>query len=116
MGKLLTFIACPLCGMSRKLERTGRYADEVGRTTKDIGRIRFAMDLEQAFIVDIRETPGGKVADTGAKGRGKAPATGFPRVDGKTLEDMAQDEEYADVVEAIRSGAQNILAILDTED
>ena len=105
------YISCPLCGMSRVLEKTGARAIAQGKVIDQVkGRIHFDhMDLENAFIVQVRERKPGKETSKRAKRGG---GTGFQLQGGLTLEQMKASPEYSDLVEQLKASARHILAIL----
>lgn len=98
----LEYITCPLCGMNRKLDKTGNYARKHEARlwrplgSKSPGRVRFdAMDLEHALILQVRD------------------ATEALRVvEGKTLAELAEDEGYAGLLAQMKAQIQKIQAIL----
>jgi len=110
MGTVI-FIACPLCGMGRVLEKTGAGAIARGLTITDVkGRIRFDhMDLETAPIVQTRERKAGPEAVRRLRRGG---GTGFVLAGGYTLREMKERPEYSDLVEQLKETAAQILKIL----
>ena len=97
------FIACPLCSMSRKLEKTGGWARVRHRldTTKAAkGRSHFGtFNLGDSFVIQVRDC-------SGSRGHG------FPIVDGYTLEQLKAMPEFADVVSELRDACTRVLAAL----
>lgn len=101
----LEYITCPLCGMNRKLEKTGNYAkrrDDRGVLlrrplgSKEPSQVRFdGMDLEHALILQVRD------------------ATQALRVvEGMTLAELAHDPRYADLVAQLQNQIEIIRRIL----
>ena len=111
MAKIL-YIACPLCGMSRVLEKTGSSAISRGLPVEEIkGRIRFDhMDLEKANILQIRERRRGK-EDKPRMRRGGGP--GFQMVGGLTLAELKDKPEYQDLKEQMLETARKVIKILE---
>ncbi len=120
----IIYVCCPICSMSRVLDKKGSRAEITHKLDPSItpkGRVRLdVMDFSRPFI-QVREAVGGKVASTetdierqlGKKvGRGKLPGGGFRLVDGITLEEAAKMPEYSDLVEQLREQCQAILKIL----
>ena len=105
-------ISCPLCGMARVLEKTGASAIARGFTiTKIKGRIRFDhMNLVDAPIVQIRERAEGPEEKRRMRRGG---GSGFVLIGGLTLEQMRDDPEYQDLVEQMKSTANEILKALE---
>jgi len=107
----IEYITCPLCGMSRILEKTGRAAERLASRPRkpkaprkvlpqSKGRIRFdAVDLGGALILQIRDPSGGR-------------RDGVKVLRGKTLAELRDDPNYFDLVSQIRSQAENILNLL----
>lgn len=106
------YIACPLCGMSRVLTKTGAVAIGRGIDIDEIkGRIGFDhIDLEKANIVQIRERRRGP-EERPRMGRGGGP--GFIPVGGFTLAEMRDKPEYADLKEQMVATAKEIVKILE---
>jgi len=107
----IIYIACPLCGMNRVLEKTGASATARGFTIHDIkGRIRFDhMELSTAPIVQTRERKEGPEAKRRMRRGG---GTGFPLIGGLTLEEMRNSPKYTDLIEQMRATATDVLRIL----
>lgn len=105
------YIACPLCGMSRVLEKKGSSAIARGfRITEIKGRIHFDhMDLDNARIVQVRERKAGResVARTGRGG-----GSGFTVREGLTLEQMRDMPEYSDLIDQLRHSVKAISDII----
>lgn len=110
MGEVI-FIACPLCGMSRVLNKTGSSAIARGISITEIkGRIRFDhMKLDKAPIVQIRESMTGPETKTRMRRGG---GRGFVFREGITLEEMKDNPGYQDLVEQMKSTATEILRVL----
>lgn len=105
------FISCPLCGMSRVLEKTGAGAIAQGLSITAIkGRIRFDhMDLSNATIVQVRERKGGPETKRRLRRGG---GTGFPLIGGLTLQEMRDSPNYTDLIEQMKATATEVLRIL----
>ena len=99
--KEVHFTVCPLCGLNRKLDKTGMFAEiRKVKTPISKGRARYdKVDLKNIPFIDIRE---------GLGGRGR----GFPRIKGITLKEAQQDPLYEDLIKQIISSCQKILKIL----
>jgi hypothetical protein len=97
----IIYIACPLCGMSRVLEKKGSSAIARGLSIGEPkGRIRFDhMDLDSARIVQVRERKAGRES---VPRMGRGGGTGFTIKDGFTLEEMKAMPEYQDLIEQLR--------------
>lgn len=110
MGQFV-MIACPVCGMSRVLEKKGSVAIAKGKPLNHglKGRIHFDhMDLDNALIVQVRERRSGPENRKGRGGGG-----GFAIVDGMTLKAMKANPEYEDLVTQLKSKLTQILGILE---
>jgi len=106
----IIYISCPICGMSRVLEKKGSRALATGKPLdKGIkGRIRLDhMDLGKAFIVQFRERQTGK-EERKKRGGGR----GFELRGGLTLEQMKNKEEYKDLITQLKSQINKIQQIL----
>jgi len=104
----VTYIACPLCGMNRVLEKTGASAIARGYTIKDIkGRIHFDhMDLANASIVQVRvRGEGPEKKRRLSRGGG----SGFVFKEGLTLEQMKTNPDYQDLIEQMKATAKEII-------
>ena len=132
MGKKVMMVVCPLCGLSRVLEKTGsRMLMEKGQAPAKVkGRVRFDLvDPKIAPFIDEREATGGAgggrhlAALTKFEGKGAASqelqklreegkAGGFRRTAFITLEEAKNDPNYADLVEQIKAQIQEILDLL----
>lgn len=92
------YIVCPLCGWNKILT-------SIKRLEKDKPEyLQWAsLDLTSVFILQVREG-GGKKAGTGAKGRGKAPGSGFKLVPSEslTLAQMLDDSSYSEILSQMR--------------
>ena len=86
------YIKCPLCGFNRvylSMKRVDKGKPE---------ELQWMMsDPATDYILQIR-VGGGKKAGTGAKGRGKAPGSGFHMIDGATLNQMIQEGNYPELL------------------
>ncbi len=111
MAEIL-FVCCPMCGMSRVLEKKGSAAIARGLPIEEVkGRIRFDhMDLEKAYIIQLRERRPGP-EDKPRMRRGGGP--GFQLVGGFTLAELRDKPEYQDLKEQLRETAQEIIKILE---
>lgn len=110
------FVKCPLCGMHRKLDRTGMAAFLRPRKGREQvvpgqykGRITFGLDegMEDALIVNVREVHG---SPEGHRGGG-----GFFVSGGLTLQEMKAEDRYRDLVDQIKEACKEILRELDKE-
>jgi len=108
----ILYVACPMCGMSRVLEKKGSAAVGRGLTIKEIkGRIRFDhMELEKANVIQIRERRRGP-EDKPRMRRGGGP--GFQLVGGHTLAELRDNPEYQDLKEQMVETAREIIKILE---
>lgn len=111
----IIYIACPLCGMSRVLEKKGSMAMARGIPIDEVkGRIRFDhMALETANIIQFRERRSGP-EDKPRLQRGGGP--GFVMVGGHTLAELRDKPEYADLKEQMLETARQIIKILGGEE
>jgi len=92
------FLSCPMCGFSRKLDKSGR---EARRHNKEIdtvkGRVHFGnFDLDDSFLIQIRDC-------SGSRGHG------FPVTGGYTLEQLKDMPEYGEVVAELKRTCEAIL-------
>lgn len=108
----IIYIACPLCGMSRVLEKKGSVAIARGEVIPEVkGRIRFDhMDLDKANIIQFRERRRGKESEP-RQGRGGGP--GFQLMGGLTLAELRDNAEYADLRDQMVESARKIISILE---
>ncbi len=108
----IVYAVCPMCCMNRVLEKKASTALARSKDISEVkGRIRFdRMDLENGFILQIRERMEGKEL---VKRRGRGGGTGFPLKQGMTLEQMMARPEYADLIDQIRETAKKILEKLE---
>ena len=91
------YIVCPLCGWNRVLESEKR--DKKGKT------FRWPIvDLGTFFMVQVREG-GGKKAGSGAKGRGKAPGSGFHLIpkESLTLQEVRNNPKYTEILGEVKA-------------
>lgn len=94
------WVVCPLCALNRKLIKSGMDSKKPIKEIK--GAARFdKVDPRTAPFIDIRDISGGR-------------ATGFPRIDFKTLEEVKDDPEYRDLVNQIRTQCELILHVIGT--
>ena len=100
------FVSCPLCCMSRKLDRTGSWAKaqrKYDTTEPPKGRSRFGrFDLDDGRLIQIRNCSGSR-------------GSGFPVIGGYTIEEMKAMPEFAEVLEELKQAARNLLAKLGKE-
>jgi len=98
------FVACPMCSMSRKLEKTGAWARVRHRldTSKDVkGRSHFGtFNLGDSYVIQVRDC-------SGSRGHG------FPILNGYTLEQLKAMPEFSDVLQELRDACAKILAALE---
>lgn len=108
MAKLtpVYFCSCPLCGMSRKIDKTQAYAERYKSPKMDTklasekARIRFDMvDPETSPFIDIRIAMGGR--------------DGFPRQSYLPLSAMDKHPEYEDLIDQIKKQSKKILKTLE---
>ena len=86
------YVKCPLCGFNR-VYRSMKRLDK-GKPEE----LQWMLsDPATDYILQIR-AGGGKKAGTGAKGRGKAPGSGFHLIDGSTLSQMITDGTYSELL------------------
>jgi len=95
------FLCCPVCAMSRKLEKSGREAKRRNKEVDIIkGRAHFGnFDLDDSFLIQRRDCSGSR-------------GSGFPLIGGYTLEQVKDMPEYQELVAELRQTCQNILAKL----
>jgi len=110
----ILFVCCPMCGMSRVLEKKGSVAIARGDPIQEIkGRIRFDhMEMEKANIIQFRERRRGKESEP-RQGRGGG--SGFQLVGGLTLAELRDSPEYEDLREQMLDTAHKIIKILGGE-
>jgi hypothetical protein len=92
------YVACPLCGMN-KIFRTAKR-EKKGKSEE----LKWpSIDLNSYSVLQVREG-GGKKAGTGAKGRGKAPGSGFHLIPSEslTLKEMIGSPEYDDILRGMK--------------
>ena len=92
------YFVCPLCGMNKIV--TAKKRVEKGKPE----RLTWpTIDLKEAFMLQVREG-GGKKAGTGAKGKGKAPGSGFHLVPSEslTLTEVLKSGEYETITEGMK--------------
>jgi len=95
------FLSCPVCGMSRKLDKSGRWAKLRNKEIDIVkGRAHFgAFDLDDSYLLQVRDC-------SGSRGHG------FPVIGGYTLEQAKNMPEYAELIAELKAACQNILARL----
>ncbi len=101
----IKYVVCPLCAFNKVLISKKRL--EKGKSEK----LEWpSLDLDNAFILQIREG-GGKKGGTGAKGRGKAPGSGFKLVpeESLTLAEMMESGDYDDVLDQMKEQLLNVV-------
>ena len=110
----ILYVCCPMCGMSRVLEKKGSMAIARGKPIREIkGRIRFDhMDMDKAHIIQFRERRRGKESEP-RQGRGGG--SGFQLVGGLTLAELKDSAEYGDLREQMLDTAHGIIKILGGE-
>ena len=93
------YIVCPLCGWNRVIE-SERRSEKGKRSKYEWPRV----NLKTAYMLQIREG-GGKKAGSGAKGRGKAPGSGFHLVPSESLNlsEMLDNPLYVDFLGEIKA-------------
>lgn len=93
------YVVCGLCGMNRILRSKAR-AEKEGKT-EELEWASFS--VKDAFILQVREG-GGKKSGSGAKGRGKAPGSGFHIIESEslTLREMLERPEYKNVLRGLK--------------
>jgi hypothetical protein len=91
------YIVCPLCGWNRVLESAKRSAKGKTFTWPTI-------NLGSCFIIQVREG-GGKKAGSGAKGRGKAPGSGFHLIPSEslTLQGARNNPKYTELLDEVKA-------------
>ena len=97
----LEYITCPLCGMNRKLNKSGGWAarrplaSRKPLGSKEPGKVRFdSMNLEKALILQVRA------------------AGSFQVLDGWTLADIVANHENDDLIDQMRNQIHKISAII----
>ena len=100
----LEYITCPLCGMNRKLYKTGGYARKREARhllqsplgSKAPGQVRFdTMNLETALLLQVREA--GSLAVLGWQ----------------TLAEIVASREHDDIIDQLRQQIKKISQIID---
>jgi hypothetical protein len=96
----LIYIVCPLCGLNRILEKSGRFATRRHKPIEQIkGRIRFDRVNLNRLIVQVRDPSRGR-------------AGGLNIIGGLTFQEFITNPDYADLVEQMKSQCQQILDAL----
>ena len=86
------YIKCPLCGFNRVYRSLKRL--DKGKPEE----LQWMLsDPFTDYILQIR-VGGGKKAGTGAKGRGKAPGSGFHLISGSTIAQMMTEGTYYELL------------------
>jgi hypothetical protein len=95
------FLSCPVCGFSRKLDKSGRWAKLRNKEIDTVkGRVHFGnFDLDDSYLIQIRNVSGGRGA-------------GFPTVGGYRLDQVKNMPEYADLIRELKEACQAILTKL----
>jgi hypothetical protein len=89
---LPAYVVCPLCGRNRVI------------TPERKGLIRWDyVDLHSSPIIQIRETTGKTSGPSLREGKGRAPGSGFPLVESKTLTEILEDPQYRETLEGLRT-------------
>lgn len=94
------FVSCPMCGMSRKLDKTGNYAKLRHRLDRSkppkgishFGRFR----LDDAYLIQVRDCSGSR-------------GSGFPTIDGYTIARLKEIPEFEPLLTELKEVAQAIL-------
>jgi hypothetical protein len=92
------YVVCPLCGMNKIFRSAKR--EQKGKSEE----LKWpSIDVKQSFSLQVREG-GGKKAGTGAKGRGKAPGSGFHLIPSEslTLKEMIGTPEYDSILRGMK--------------
>ena len=92
------YAVCGLCGMNKVVRSEKR-----GLKGKSEELKWPSIDIKQSFSLQVREG-GGKKAGSGAKGRGKAPGSGFHIIEAEslTLKEMMNDPQYENILEGMK--------------
>jgi len=61
------------------------------------------VNLHSSPIIQIRETTGKVPGPSLRKGKGRAPSSGFPLVESKTLREILEDPEYREILGGLRT-------------
>jgi len=97
------FVCCPVCGLSRKLVKSGGWAKSRGRLDRDEpvkGRSRFGkVDLDDGFLIQTRDCSGGR-------------GHGFPLIGGYTIDQVKNMPEHAELLAELKQTCQAILSKL----
>lgn len=100
------FVSCPLCCMSRKLDRTGSWAKtqrKYDSTEPPKGRSHFGkFDFDEGLLIQIRNCAGSR-------------GGGFPIIGGYTIDEMKSMPEFAEVLEEMKQAAKALLEKLEKE-
>lgn len=99
------YVACALCGMNKIFLSKKRAEKGKGQELEWP-----SFSLSDAHLLQVREG-GGKKGGTGAKGRGKAPGSGFYTVESEclTLSQMIERREYDNVLAGMK---QQLLRVI----
>ena len=100
------YIVCPLCGLNRKLNKSGINSSKPIRGSIEGAGARFdRIDPRSSPFIDIRDMTGGR-------------SSGFPRVGFSTLEDVMRDVRtqngsgYTDLIDQLRMKCKDILSVI----
>lgn len=95
------YVGCPLCGMNKVLRSAGR--EKKDRPRPEELRWPF-MNLNDYFVLQIREGGGKKPGLSGKTGQGKAPGSGFHIVPSESLtfEEVLKDPMYVDIAQGMK--------------
>jgi len=95
------YVGCPLCGMNKVLRSPNREKKDRPRPEE----LRWpSMNLNDYFVLQVREGGGKKPGVSGKTGQGKAPGSGFHIVPSEslTLAEVLKDPVYADIVQGMK--------------
>ena len=103
LGRLVEriFVCCPLCAMSRKLDKSGHEAERQNKPLDTIkGRSHFGrFDIDDSFLIQRRDC-------SGSRGHG------FPVIGGYTLKQAKTMPEYQEAVTELKDACRRILEAL----
>ncbi len=92
------FLSCPVCGMSRIFNKSGRWAKLRNKEIDIVkGRVHYGnFDLDDSFLIQRRDC-------SGSRGHG------FPVIGGYTLEQLKDMPEYQQLVAELKQTCEAIL-------